>query len=384
MRRKILPKYPHFIITLTLLSFVTLTWGESSSSSLSAKTTVIDSQVRELQNSVRQQNLLIERLSSELDSIKADIRILKQENLTESEIRQRADDSTWWALSTLRLIGAISIVVLGASILGTIYGIRAGRNVQEDVASIREIRQITEKERKEYEKTIDKIKQFTLEFAGYAEEYITVKSRHLFQEFEARVTIGEMLGYTPSAEDYEKMATFLQRIEQWDRALLRADQALAINPNLAWSHYTKAVSLGMVAKKETKAEVVQELLREGHVHVLRAIRLLETKNHEDEWMVHFALGWILMNLGEFREAIVSYHKAGSVEAIFPGIRYNIAICLSGLGRFQEAVEMVQLALEIPENKKKLADDGEQEFSRALQDPVFGPRLRELIEEARAS
>lgn len=289
------------IFVVILLSLPTSSWEDATAASPSKKV-LQDTQIEALRTTLEKQDLQAARLSSEIESLKKDVRTVQKEMLSASQIRRHAENSTSWALWTLRLVGVISLVVLAASIIGTIYGINAGRTVQQDVATVRDAKQAIEEELAqvrtvskqmgdEYEKAIAAFGRFYegWDFSPYEQDYISKRDEYVFQDFDYRVTVGEVLGHKPSAEEYEKIAKFHQRTKAWGRALLRAEEALARNPNLPWSHYVKASSLGWLARQEVRAELREEFLRESYIHALKAVRLLEGKNDRNEWMAHFGL-----------------------------------------------------------------------------------------------
>jgi Flp pilus assembly protein TadD len=118
--------------------------------------------------------------------------------------------------------------------------------------------------------------------------------------------------------------------QDYERAILLYDQAIALNPALAEPHYKRANAVRVVGR-----------LQEALAGYDRAI-----ERNADHAHAHCNRGVVLQMLGRREAALLSYDRAVSLDATDAMCHYNRALLMQECGRWSEALASYDRAVEL--------------------------------------
>jgi tetratricopeptide (TPR) repeat protein len=94
-------------------------------------------------------------------------------------------------------------------------------------------------------------------------------------------------------------------------------------------------------------------------------------------LARYRLGLILLSADRLRDAEVVFREALNIDPTFAAVRYNLAITLLALGRYQEAWPLHEARKELPETQPPSSPTAVPEWSGG---PLGGMRLRVIAEQ----
>ena len=153
----------------------------------------------------------------------------------------------------------------------------------------------------------------------------------------------------------------LYRAERFDQALKALDRSLALDDQATAVHLSRYLVLEKLGRHE-----------EALASADRTIEL-----SPEDWLGFTSRGVALGRLGRHEEEFSAFDRATELNSS-PGNRYNRSCALSMLGRFQESIEEIELALASGYEEWALIES-DDELDPLRSDPEYGPRLRELID-----
>lgn len=300
-----------------------------------------------------------------------------ERRITESEarIRDYADRSATWAIWTLRLMGTFGTLATILIAGGSLLGILAARRLREEAAAAARIRQDMEKHFTEltnrfvgFAKTIDIPKLI------HSKETLTPMDEERFKEFDIQLLPAEVLGVKVEAEIFERLGWFWRTLGLGanERALLRFEKALELEPARIDSVFGKGICLGLLARK------LQEKTKQGEMRE-EALRYIDRAIAEGPRQLRhrylFAKGWVLDEMDRFPEALAAYEEARKIDPMDPKITYNIACTNARSTKYEEALAELE---KITNEKAQMAGARQDpDFAALREHPTYGPRFLEL-------
>lgn len=363
---------------------------------------------------------------------------LQQLAASNLRIREDAERTANWAELTLKLIGGISLLVLGASALGgyslltsakdqaTLLGQASAitQGVERDLAiktkAMQDLVEMVEKERVDLLEKTSEIEErqasltdayvrmnmllqeierkaamtaqgVTSAYAKFdftkldaAAESILPKGpsrlpaeeRARLEDYDVQIQLGEILGADAEADVYFKLGRYYRFAGNYARALVRLDKATQRDPGNFAAWLEKTVCYVGIARSDLEVEGKRELLDKAFSDGLDKARPLAESTLQ-KFQLHFLDGWLLDEVLRYPEAIAAYEESRRYMAD-ERIDYNIACSLSKEGRLPEAFAR----LEAIRDANLIAYAAEDEdFESLRNDATFGPRLLELIRRA---
>ncbi|MEW6495990.1 MAG: CmcI family methyltransferase [Cyanobacteriota bacterium] len=129
-------------------------------------------------------------------------------------------------------------------------------------------------------------------------------------------------------------------------ALSLFEKAIASSPDLPGLNYGKAIALARLGRTDDAVELLNRLLTALPNHKKGQQLLAElsmTSEREVPKMLQQAVD--LLNQGKKVEALRLAEKAASLGVFVPGMHYLRTVCLSAVGRYEEALEAAKQELE---------------------------------------
>ena len=172
----------------------------------------------------------------------------------------------------------------------------------------------------------------------------------------------EAVGQRPNdTTAHVRLAEYLRRLGETDRALESAQQAVALDPTNPHAHTTLGILLAAENKLSEAIKHYQESLRvepdsaSTHLHLGEALlsqRLVDKavghfqhalRSQPNIVRAHVLLGGILQAKGKLKEATVHFQQVVNLDSDHALGQYSLGSALSGQGHFEQALKYLRAA-----------------------------------------
>ena len=297
-----------------------------------------------------------------------------ERRLSESEalVKQYAEQSANWAIWTLRLVGTLGTIAALLIAVGSVIGFLGARRVRKEAAEAAKVRMQMEAHFNQltgsflaFVKTID------VRVLLYRKEKLNPLEEERFKELDIQLLLAGILGAKVNAEVLEGLGWYWRTLGNLERALLRFERALALEPTRVNSIFGKGVCLCMMADKIEDKSKQSEMRRQALDHIDRAIT-----DGPERHRYLFARGFLLDDMERFPEALEAYEAARRIDPGDLKITYNIACTYARSKKFPEALAELR---KIRNEKSRMQDAKlDNDFVQLRAHPTYGQEFSEIV------